>query len=368
MAETSSSASQSPDPATQPTPASADQHYWCYHCDKRVAVETLTDQPTDLICRDCKFGFVELIHAPPPPPPPAGPDRDDDEDDSFGIQFLHVLRLLSQVARDDDDAPPPPPPPPPPQDPGLPPSAGDFLRIQLDGWNNHHNENVEADDDDADAEGFEIPRGREMVEEENENEGWEASEEDEARRRRRDVLRLRLRDFATRARGEGRNRILDWAEILMGLEDNSIEFRFEMPWMMDRYAANRGDYVDAAEYEALLQNLAETEGRRGAPPAAGSAISALMTVEIRSEKESYVCAVCKDAVSVGELAKELPCGHGYHEDCIVPWLGARNSCPVCRFELPTDDAEYEEEKMKKKLQDACATRSSSSSGGNSSNL
>ncbi|BBG94808.1 COP1-interacting protein 8 [Prunus dulcis] len=61
-----------------------------------------------------------------------------------------------------------------------------------------------------------------------------------------------------------RNRILDWAEILMGLEDNSIEFRLEVP-ESDRYIGNPEDYVDAAGYEALLQTLAESDnaGRRG---------------------------------------------------------------------------------------------------------
>ena len=40
----------------------------------------------------------------------------------------------------------------------------------------------------------------------------------------------------------------------------------------------------------------------------------------------------------------MPCGHLYDKTCIGEWLQQHNQCPVCRHELPTDDAEYERSK------------------------
>lgn len=339
-------------PPTPPTPVpDPDQvQYWCYQCEKRVSVETQSDLP-DVVCYECKNGFVESIAVATLPVDATPTDQIDDS--SLSNQFIQVLRLMAQVAHGDDDDAPPPPPSDHPD-----PSDDDYLRIELDGWDNDEDEEVEArneegrEDEGEDRDGSEDED--EDEDEENEN-GGETTEE-ELRRRRRDVLRLRLRDFARRAASR-RNRILDWADILMGLEDHSIELRLQVP-EIDGYIGNPGDYVDAAGYEALLQNLAESDGsgRRGAPPAAKSAISALESYELK--EEALVCAVCKDSVNVGEMATKLPCGHGYHGDCIVPWLGSRNSCPVCRFELPTDDPEYEEERKKRSI-----AAGSSSSGG-----
>lgn len=100
-----------------------------------------------------------------------------------------------------------------------------------------------------------------------------------------------------RAQSDGRNQILDWAEILMGLEDNSIEFRLELP-ETDRYIENPADYVDAAEYQSLLRNLAEAEGRRGAPLIVKSAMENLRTMEIKSEEERPTFAPCVRMLSM----------------------------------------------------------------------
>ncbi|GKA58804.1 E3 ubiquitin protein ligase CIP8 [Tanacetum coccineum] len=339
-----------PPPPTPPSSAPEQQlQYWCHHCNKRVPIETLPDQP-DVICFECKNGFVEVIsfHA---------PAREVDGDDplAFGNEFLQVLRLIAQVAREDhaplvaareDDAPPLPPP--------ERRNDGDFLRIHLEGVNNHgdeHNHDDDEDDNESDRDGSD------------EDEDDDEDDEDERRRQRRDVIRLRLREFASRALSP-RNRILDWAEILMGLEDHSIEFRFQNT---DSYIGNPGDYVDAAGYEQLLQTLAETDSKKGAPPASKSAIEALKTVEKSGvsgfSELSEACAICKDKVfnSEEEVVKELPCGHMYHEECIVPWLGSRNTCPICRYELETDDADYEEERKKRGNGNGSAMTGSSSS-------
>jgi len=110
--------------------------------------------------------------------------------------------------------------------------------------------------------------------------------------------------------------------------------------------ASFGDYFIGPGLEQLIEQLAENDPNRyGTPPAAKSALSALPDVVVThamvGAAEGAECAVCKDDFSPGEVAKQMPCKHIYHADCIVPWLELHNSCPICRFELPTDDPDYE---------------------------
>ncbi|KAL4575080.1 hypothetical protein LXL04_021921 [Taraxacum kok-saghyz] len=104
------------------------------------------------------------------------------------------------------------------------------------------------------------------------------------------------------------------------------------------------EFLLGAGFDRLLDQLTQIEsnglGRIDQnPPASKAAIEALPTIEIQeihTFTESH-CAVCKDAFELQTEAKEMPCKHLYHSDCILPWLTLRNSCPVCRHELPPEN-------------------------------
>ena len=53
------------------------------------------------------------------------------------------------------------------------------------------------------------------------------------------------------------------------------------------------------------------------------------------------CPVCQEEYAPGHIATRLPCRHVFHEHCISLWFKKHNTCPNCRFEMPTDDEEYE---------------------------
>lgn len=123
----------------------------------------------------------------------------------------------------------------------------------------------------------------------------------------------------------------DIANTFPNLEESELHY----------YAGNPSNFLDARGFEELIENLADTDGsRRGAPPAAVSFVKSLPSLVISEDQEkqdALVCAICKDSLTAGTVVNQLPCSHLYHNYCILPWLSARSTCPLCRFELPTDD-------------------------------
>jgi len=58
-----------------------------------------------------------------------------------------------------------------------------------------------------------------------------------------------------------------------------------------------------------------------------------------SDDFQTVCAVCIEDIKINEWYKQLPnCEHWFHADCIDKWLRLRNSCPVCRQIVGSENA------------------------------
>ncbi|GJT17460.1 zinc finger, RING/FYVE/PHD-type containing protein [Tanacetum coccineum] len=117
------------------------------------------------------------------------------------------------------------------------------------------------------------------------------------------------------------------------------------------YKDDEYEVYNNRDYEMFFGQFGENDAAcLGRPPASKALLENLFTVVMTKEdfeKKDTICAVCKDEVGVGKMTTQLPCSHRYHGNCIVPWLGIRNTCPVFRFELLTDDVEYERRKSER---------------------
>ncbi|KAL7134588.1 hypothetical protein ABFS83_11G037100 [Erythranthe nasuta] len=54
--------------------------------------------------------------------------------------------------------------------------------------------------------------------------------------------------------------------------------------------------------------------------------------------EQDECAVCLEqfvSSKSGGTLMQVPCGHRFHTNCLMPWLEANAHCPCCRMEIPS---------------------------------
>jgi len=99
----------------------------------------------------------------------------------------------------------------------------------------------------------------------------------------------------------------------------------------------------------LGQLLSMQTSQPARPPASKEAVSNLPVFKLE-KKHCKVgtngkwdlpgCAICCSNIALGEECQLLPCGHMYHPACVKPWFDQNNTCPTCRYELPTDDPAY----------------------------
>ncbi|KAF6213352.1 hypothetical protein GE061_011071 [Apolygus lucorum] len=94
----------------------------------------------------------------------------------------------------------------------------------------------------------------------------------------------------------------------------------------------------------MFEELGETQ--RLPPPTSKAFIEKLPSVE--TNEPGAKCTICLKDFDAKEKAKQLPCIHAFHDECILPWLNKTSTCPMCRHDLPTDDDQYEAYKKAKK--------------------
>ncbi|CAL9066582.1 unnamed protein product [Musa banksii] len=87
-------------------------------------------------------------------------------------------------------------------------------------------------------------------------------------------------------------------------------------------------------YEEPIDVSASSSGTQ---PASRAAVETLPDVKISVAApgdDPVDCSVCMESFDAGEVVKQMPCKHMFHDRCILRWLDCHNSCPLCRYELP----------------------------------
>lgn len=87
------------------------------------------------------------------------------------------------------------------------------------------------------------------------------------------------------------------------------------------------------ELNILQSTLASTEAKP--PPLTKGMTDRLekTTVTVEMLCDQPRCPICSEDYVVPEDVLRIPCSHYFHSDCVMPWLEAKRTCPMCRYEL-----------------------------------
>eukprot|EP01023_Acetabularia_acetabulum_P045938 TRINITY_DN4686_c0_g1_i3.p1 TRINITY_DN4686_c0_g1~~TRINITY_DN4686_c0_g1_i3.p1 ORF type:complete len:410 (+),score=33.22 TRINITY_DN4686_c0_g1_i3:309-1538(+) len=113
------------------------------------------------------------------------------------------------------------------------------------------------------------------------------------------------------------------------MDEEEIEFLLENARLLgipENLILSDRDF-ESTDYEALLM-LEKCNVNIGATNQQIAQLPTTLVTNQSNLKEEQ-CTICMEGFCDGNVAKNLPCGHVYHAECINTWLAQKPLCPVC---------------------------------------
>lgn len=63
------------------------------------------------------------------------------------------------------------------------------------------------------------------------------------------------------------------------------------------------------------------------------------------EDDANQCAICLCEFEAGEMLRQLPCQHDFHQTCIDSWMLQHQTCPLCRYVLWEDPNQQQQQQQ-----------------------
>ncbi|GLJ31967.1 hypothetical protein SUGI_0643440 [Cryptomeria japonica] len=129
---------------------------------------------------------------------------------------------------------------------------------------------------------------------------------------------------------------LDWCRLLQDLDSSKAD----LTWHFYLQKAPRVDMqvvLNDKDKELITGNSKDGEETRCVDNGPANLVLPQPSQQCFNEGDAWCCICHSSILEMGEWKQllQLPCGHGYHSECIAKWLGANNTCPLCRYQLPS---------------------------------
>lgn len=255
--------------------------FYCHFCHRRIEAESLPDYK----CPNCQSGFIESITA---------PAVEDNPDDNSDVEILEPLAPLARIVN--------------------------LIQASDLSGRRQTPQTVSANSNESQtSQAAQLPANRtSRVGSRIQTRGNTSTNQDSGSPSYQ--IEMLFEDFFGHPPGQfnnqGQSSSSNQTPASRGLID------FPVPFFLH---SNPADYAwGNAGFDAVItQLLNNLDGSSSGPtPMSKNQIDELPKIIISEEqvKRNMQCSICINDYNVGDSARQLPCEHIFHNDCIIPWL------------------------------------------------